>query len=394
MSQSPTKCRACGADLIEGAKFCTQCGEPVVNIPTTSAAASNVSSIETIPPKRDDLDDPKPKRSTGPGLQVGDVVADKYVIESVIGQGGMGTVFKAREKLTDKPVALKIIRSEHVANQSQVQQLISEGTTTRDLAHPNIVRVYEIGLHGEQPFMAMEYIQGKPLHVWRTEQMTKNTGGEVPVFVVGQIMKAVLNGLEAAHNAGVIHRDLKPENILLIGEPTAKSANVKIVDFGIALGAAMPSGNASSTGVGTQLYMAPEQIRNADLATPAADLFAVSKIFYELLIGVLPTGHWQPPSGARKDVPRAIDRLIELGLKDAPSARPQSATEYRTLLVQGMNADTEYNPVVEKVFDRLDQHSWLNIDRNDPKVRRYVVIGLIVFAVSFVFMLLDPNTWA
>ncbi|MEO1028562.1 MAG: serine/threonine-protein kinase [Pseudomonadota bacterium] len=387
MSQSPAKCRACGADLLEGAKFCTQCGEPVVSRP---APPPNPTSIVTIPPKHeDDDDDPKPKRNAGPGLEAGDVVADKYVIEGVIGQGGMGTVFKAREKLTDKPVALKIIRSENVANQSQVQQLISEGTTTRDLAHPNIVRVYEIGLHGDQPFMAMEYIQGKPLHVWRTEQMTKNTGNEVPVFVVGQIMKAVLNGLEAAHSAGVIHRDLKPENILLIGEPTSKSANVKIVDFGIALGAEMPSGTVSSTGVGTQLYMAPEQIRNADLATPAADLFAVSKIFYELLIGVLPTGHWQPPSGARKDVPRAIDRLIELGLKDAPSARPQSAAEYRTLLVQGMNADTEYNPVVEKVFDRLDQHSWLNIDRNDPKVRRYVLWSLIGLVVVFIIAALD-----
>lgn len=375
MSHFPTHCTKCGTALPMNAKFCVSCGTPVVQ----------VGSVETLPPDRGD--DPAPDSRPGVQLHPGDVVADKYVIDSLIGQGGMGMVFKATEKLTGQIVALKIIRQETVADDVRVKRLISEGMTTRDLAHPNIVRVYEIGLHGTQPFMAMEYIEGKPLHIWRSEKLARSEA--VPVAVVQQIIKEILNGLEAAHNAGVVHRDLKPENVLLIGNPSGTSAQIKIVDFGIALGARMPSGATSGTAAGTQLYMAPEQIRNADLATPAADLFAVSKMFYELLLGVLPTGHWQPPSGNRSDVPRAFDDLIKMGLSASPTARPQTAAEYREKLMVGMAATENRSAYMEQVFDRIETQSWINIDRNDPKTRRNVMFCVIGFFVIVILAALD-----
>lgn len=325
MSDQVQNCKACGAVLTPGARFCTECGAPVEGEATPTP--TTVSSIETLPPGGIPTPEPIDPNQGGNGFNPGDVVAEKYVIDRMVGQGGMGTVYKATEKLTDRSVALKIIRSENIADEAHVKRLINEGMTTRDLAHQNIVRVYDIGLHNQQPYIAMEFIEGKPLHVWRSEKMAN--GEDVSMSVIGQIVEELLNGLEVAHAAGVIHRDLKPENILLIGEPTDQNAKVKIVDFGIALATKIATSAGTGTGYGTQLYMAPEQIRNSDLATPAADLYSVSKIFYELLIGVLPTGHWQPPSGSRSDVPEAIDTLIEKGLKDAPIARPQSAVEYR-----------------------------------------------------------------
>ncbi|HHL43985.1 MAG TPA: hypothetical protein ENJ42_10225, partial [Hellea balneolensis] len=141
----------------------------------------------------------------------------------------------------------------------------------------------------------------------------------------------------------VIHRDLKPENIILLDEPTDKSAPLKILDFGIARAAGvMESG--TGTGLGTPRYMAPEQITNPDTAGPSADLYSLSVLFYELLVDVLPQGHWQPPSGGRSDIPGGIDALIEKGLSNRPSARPQSADEYRKALVQAVNLGPRLKP--------------------------------------------------
>lgn len=325
MSDDVQTCHACGASVSKTARFCTECGAALTDRP-------QVSSLETLPPENGGGGTlpPRSKATSETMLDKGDEVAGKFVVESLIGQGGMGAVYLARETLTNRPVALKIIRAENVGDQAAINRLINEGITTRDLAHPNIVRVYDIGMHGNQPYIAMEYIAGKPLHVWRSEKMASND--QVQLGVISKIIEEILKGLKTAHEAGVIHRDLKPENILLVDEPSATKASVKIVDFGIALATRLATGAGTSTGIGTQLYMAPEQIRNPDLATPAADLYSLSKIFYELLIGVLPTGHWQPPSGSRSDVPERIDQLIETGLSNAPSARPQSAQQYLDLL--------------------------------------------------------------
>ena len=157
----------------------------------------------------------------------------------------------------------------------------------------------------------------------------------MPLEVAGAIIHALLDGLEAAHALGVVHRDLKPENIMLTGEPGGHSAALQILDFGIAR--APDTATIRSTGgTGTIGYMAPEQITYPESVQPSADLYSVSRIFYELLMDVLPTGHWQPPSGGRPDVPASIDRLIEQGLMDRPASRPQSAQDYRAALATAL----------------------------------------------------------
>jgi len=150
------------------------------------------------------------------------------------------------------------------------------------------------------------------------------------------IIAEILSGLDAAHKAGVVHRDLKPENVMLAGEPTDAGASLKLLDFGVARAAG--AGDTGATSLGTRGYMAPEQITAPDAAQPSADLYSLSVMFYELLVGVVPQGHWQPPSAGRSDVPPAIDKLIERGLSNSPRQRPQSVAEYGRALADAMNA--------------------------------------------------------
>ena len=385
-------CQNCGANLPEDARFCVDCGAKIETEDVVeTSSVSTVSGLRTVIPG--DIPTPDPGK-LGPGeiLEAGSVIAGQYEIESVLGQGGMGVVYKAKERDTGEAVALKLINAKYVRNEKAVDRLIAEGLITRKIAHESVVRIYGIGRDGDRPYIAMEYVEGVPLHIWRGQKMANNES--VPVRVAGQIIKEVLNGLQAAHAKGVIHRDLKPENIMLIGEPSEKSAKIRIVDFGIALATKADTQSGTGTGLGTQLYMAPEQIRNANAANAAADLYSVSKIFYELIVGVLPTGHWQPPSDGRSDVPLGIDALIAQGLKANRDARPQSAAEYRELMIKAFNEGGSPRPAPKPVRpsptpgpDR--EPGFVNFFK-DRSVKFWIWFGIAVFIA---LMLMSPDFW-
>ena len=145
-----------------------------------------------------------------------------------------------------------------------------------------------------------------------------------------KIIRNILEGLDAAHASGVVHRDVKPENIMLTGNLEAGDYSLKILDFGIAraIDSSARQVVTTTTSTGTALYMAPEQKTAADTVGPPADLYAVSAIFYELLLGVAPTGRWAPLSKEREDLPAGIDAVIDKGLSSRPRSRYQSAQEY------------------------------------------------------------------
>ena len=326
-------CPKCNAPLEANATFCAECGTQVRTLEADGlkqGAMMTLGGLETL----DDTQTHTGRTHQAPTLETGTVFADRYVIEDIVGRGGMGVVYKATDTLAEKTVALKLIRPERLGGANAVKRLIAEGITARDIRHPNIVAVYDVGESGGQPFVSMEYLGGKSVRTWHREKVQKRE--DVPLRVAARIIAEILDGLKAAHDAGVIHRDLKPENIILLDEPTAEAAPLKILDFGIArAGEGLESG--TGTGLGTPRYMAPEQITHADSVGPSADLYSVSILFYELLVDVLPQGHWQPPSGGRADVPLGIDMLIEKGLSNRPANRPQSAQEYRKALVDAVN---------------------------------------------------------
>lgn len=334
-----SKCKNCGAQMIQGDRYCAECGTDQKG--ERLEALMTIGGLETVDSSQTRTED----RSSMPDIAPGAEFAGRYVIENVIGKGGMGVVYRALDKLADKPVALKLIRADRLAGQSAVKRLISEGLTTRDIRHQNIVAVYDVGETGGQPFVSMEFIKGQSLRDWHREKIRQRQ--DVPLRVAARIIAEVLDGLAAAHAAGVIHRDLSPENIMLTEEPTETSAPLKILDFGIARVTTGVVESGTGTGLGKPRYMAPEQITAADSAGPEADLYSLSVIFYELLVDVLPQGHWQPPSGGRSDVPKTIDALIERGLSNRPANRPQTAKEYRKQLVDAVNVGPVYTPEIK-----------------------------------------------
>ncbi len=321
-------CESCGASNEADASFCVDCGKPLRSTDT-------VGGLQTEPYPQPGGRGERTSSEDAFHLQPGDLFADRYTIVDTIGQGGMGVVYRATEELAGKirEIALKLIRADRLIDDRAVDKLISEGALTQDIRHPNVVAVYNVGKAEGQPFVAMEFVEGTSLREWHRRKI--NAREEIDVAVVAAIIGALLDGLEAAHSKGVIHRDLKPENIALTAEPSSEQASLQILDFGIARAPGTVD-SATGTGLGTPRYMAPEQITHPDGAGPPADLYSLSVIFYELLMDVLPQGHWQPPSGGRTDVPTAIDALIEAGLSNRPASRPQTTQDYRKILADAL----------------------------------------------------------
>lgn len=319
------QCPDCKTGLGPDDSFCPQCGAG------TSAALQTVGALPTI----SNLETRRGTRSELPVLQAGAAFGERYTIEKLIGRGGMGLVYAAQDAMAKQTVALKLIRPEFLAGPGAVERLIAEGLTARDIRHPNVVSVYDVGEEDGQPFVSMEYLSGQSLREWHREKLDARE--DIPLRVVARIIMSVLDGLKAAHDAGVIHRDLKPENIILTGTPTAHEAPLKILDFGIARATGAGQAATSSGASGTPKYMAPEQITHPDGVRPSADLYSLSILFYELLMDVLPLGHWQPPSGGRSDIPAGVDFLIEKGLSNRPANRPQTAAIYRQGLIDAVN---------------------------------------------------------
>jgi len=315
-------CGNCGANNIDAARFCEACGKPL-----TRPEETGLAGLHTIDPSLEQTR-PDPGNRTAFDLNPGDIFADRYRIVAEMGRGGMGVVYRVHDPVTDRDVALKLIRGDRLAGKDAVKRLVREGVLARDIRHNNVVAVYDVGEVKGLPFLTMELLEGGSLRAWMQKQMRQ--GSEASMATAANVMREVLAGLEAAHGQSVIHRDLKPENIVLLSEPSDAGVRLKILDFGIARAGGMSE--TGSTSLGTLEYMSPEQVTAPEAAQASADFYSLSVMFYELLIGVVPKGHWQPPSGGRSDVPPAIDKLIERGLSNNPRQRPQSAQQYRVEL--------------------------------------------------------------
>ena len=302
-------CPTCQHPMPPEAAFCPKCGATELGDGATEYVADPVELSGT----------------TVAANEAGSLFADRYEVEHQVGAGAMGVVHRAIDTLTKKTVALKLIHPNKTVNEQQIQRMIAEATTTRDIRHANIVAVYDVGQHQGVPFMSMEYIQGTSLKDWLSEK--KRTGNLVNWRVAVKIVSELLAGLQAAHSAGVVHRDLKPDNVMLLAEPTETAAPLKILDFGIARAAETQTREAKFAG--SFGYMPPEQINEADTVGPTADLYSLSVMFYEMLVGNIPgQSHWQPPSKGCAEVPKPLDDLIEQGTSNAIAQRPASATEY------------------------------------------------------------------
>jgi serine/threonine protein kinase len=243
----------------------------------------------------------------------------QYRIESLIGRGGMGAVYKGTQIVLDRPVAIKLLPAEIAANEEFITRFHREARTLARLQHSRIITIHDFGQTSEgHLYFVMEYIDGTDLRkILRGPGLSPNQA----LLVVGQICDA----LHAAHSQGVIHRDIKPENILI-----SKDGYVKLADFGLAR--PLNQGNTSvltSTNVimGTADYMAPEQ-RDGQ-ADERADIFALGVMLYEMLTGKPPRGAFEPAS-RKVQLDVRIDEVVLKALQTEPERRYQHASEMKT----------------------------------------------------------------
>jgi serine/threonine protein kinase len=256
-------------------------------------------------------------------LQAGQMYHGYEVVE-IIGRGGMGLVYKARQPALDRTIALKILPRERAYDPEFRERFQREAKAMAALSHPNIVGVYDYGYDGGLFFVAMEFVDGPDLR-------KKLTAGKIAADEVEKIAAQVCDALDYAHAEGVVHRDIKPENLLLDSK-----GRVKIADFGLAR-LLRAEGDASrytmsGTVMGSAHYIAPEQVETPLKADHRADIYSLGVLLYEMLTGALPMGKFETPS-RKSGVDRRFDGIVMKALEREPDRRYQHASELKTLLV-------------------------------------------------------------
>jgi predicted Ser/Thr protein kinase len=237
-----------------------------------------------------------------------------------IGQGGMGLVYKARQRQLDRLVALKLLPQRPGSDPTFGERFTREARVLARLNHPNIVAVYDFGRAAGFYYLMMEFVDGVNL------RQAMRAGRFTPPQALALVPK-ICDALQYAHEEGVLHRDIKPENLLLDAR-----GRVKIADFGIAklLGEnADLTLTASGAAIGTPHYMAPEQLERPHEVDQRADIFSLGVVFYEMLTGELPIGRFAPPS-EKADVDARIDQIVLRTLEKERERRFQSAGEVKT----------------------------------------------------------------
>jgi len=242
-------------------------------------------------------------------------------IQEILGRGGMGAVYKARQPRLDRLVALKILAPEKQDDPQFAERFQREARALARLNHPNIVTIYDFGEVRGRFYLLMEFVDGLTLR-----QVLRN--GKLSPAEALDIVPEICEALQYAHGQGIVHRDIKPENILM-----DKQGRVKIADFGIAKIAGLESQDFSLTGakdvMGTPVYMAPEQVEKPQTVDHRADLYSLGVVFYEMLTGELPLGKFSPPS-QKVSVDVRLDQVVLHALEKEPARRYQHASEVKS----------------------------------------------------------------
>jgi serine/threonine-protein kinase len=289
--------------------------------PTISTAAQVAGSVA---PSADQY-------ATLAGIAPGQLLGERFQILSVLGAGGMGVVYKARDRELDDLVALKMLKREMADDAGLLERLKSELKLARKITHPNVLRTFDFGDLGGLPYISMEYVRGVTL------RYLLDSSGRLPYSAGLRLAKQLCAGLGAAHAQGVIHRDIKPENLIL-----DNAGNVKLMDFGIArpVKRAAPGQTQAGFVVGTPQYLSPEQLEGREV-DQRADIYAVGVVLYEVFTGKRPfeaenpvqiiLKHLNeppaPPSTYWREIPPALERLILRCLEKDPAKRFANAGE-------------------------------------------------------------------
>jgi len=313
-------CSGCGAVCSENVRFCSSCGHAIAMLDTpTLEPDRNVVVPMPVPPSS------RPPR--GGGFSPGTVLVERYRIVALLGRGGMGEVYRAEDLKLGNVVALKFLPASLQKDATALAGFHAEVRNARQVSHPNVCRVYDIGEVDGQHFLTMEYIDGEDL-----ASLLRRIG-RLPPDKALETAHQICAGLAAAHDCGLLHRDLKPANIMLDGR-----GRVRITDFGLALSSDDATGRSETAG--TPAYMAPEQIGKGE-ASVRSDVYSLGLVLYELFTGRLPYQATTPvewrrahlessprtPSSVVKDIDPVVEKAILRCLQKDPPQRPSSVRQ-------------------------------------------------------------------
>lgn len=280
----------------------------------------------------------QPEGGTGTESLIGRTIGERYKVTALLGSGGMGAVYAAIDERLEREVAVKVVRGSLAMEPTAVARFVREARASAALQHPAVVTIHDAGWSDGLPYIVMERLHGESL---AARLRRARVGAQFAV----QTMSRVLDALAVAHRAGIVHRDIKPENIFLCSPDDAP----KLLDFGVA-SVTQPSGDAmrlteTGAGVGTPLYIAPEQLKG-EAATAQADVYSIGAVLYEALSGrpayaarTLPELYVKkitepPPSlaSAGTDLPAALIDIVDRSLARDPAQRPAGADVMRAEL--------------------------------------------------------------
>jgi formylglycine-generating enzyme required for sulfatase activity len=287
---------------------CVQCSAPLPRIKIQGQAVSAPQA-------------PRPGQGPGAGqLAPGQILAGRYTIAGLIGRGGMGCIYRVKDNTLNEEVALKTLLPQFVRDKMVVERFFNEARIARKLAHPNIVRVHDIGAADGMVYISMELVRGQSL---RNMMERLPPGQRLPPTEILRIIDELCTALEYAHQY-TIHRDIKPENIMV-----DEQRRVKLMDFGISKLMANTRMTGASVVMGTPFYMSPEQLRNSRDVDARADVFSVGVVLYETITGAVPTGVPKPPSQVVIGLPKKLDDIVGKCVEPDPAKRYQNAAELR-----------------------------------------------------------------
>ncbi len=330
------QCPKCSAENLPESRFCSSCGQELSSVsqmptmeapeqesppaPVQSPHVGRIISSESVP---------------AGGFTPGAILADRYRVIGLLGRGGMGEVYRADDLKLGQPVALKFLPPKLSEDPVRRERFFAEVRITRQLSHPNICRVYDIGEVDGRHFLSMEYIDGEDL-----ASLMKRIGALTNEKAL-DIARQLVAGLSVAHERGVLHRDLKPANIMLDGH-----GRVRITDFGLAI--AVKDESQALEIAGTPAYMAPEQLAGKG-ATVRSDIYSLGLILYEIYTGKKAftaktlaelreqkeTQISRAPSEIREGMDPVVEWVIQRCMEKDPNARPASVAQLTQALPGG-----------------------------------------------------------
>ncbi|MEL7369197.1 MAG: SUMF1/EgtB/PvdO family nonheme iron enzyme [Myxococcota bacterium] len=343
------QCPACTATLPGDARFCHQCGlrqpQPDEEAPAGSTADTVISGEAVTSPTVSSM---AQRRLLPTGLRVG----SHYTIGSVLGEGGMGVVYRAFDEVLRRTVAMKALHNNLLGDPGIRRRFHREVDLMRTWIHPNVVQVYDLVETSDLLAFVMEFVDGPTL-----QQHLSEWGGQMPYEAIRPLFLDILDAVGEAHQQGIIHRDLKPDNILLAHGSTR--LHPKIVDFGVAKVIEGTRYTVTGALLGTCRYMSPEQITDPDTVDHRSDIYALGIVLYQMVAGRVPfeqDDQWgtmmaqvrKPPpplTDFRETVPAPLQSLVSDALTKEPEGRPQSCTEFAQLLTEALSETEEVTPV-------------------------------------------------